>query len=107
MIQKCRDQQKEVQVCFIDYIMINLYWKQLATVKTEQGTSKELSSILSTLLFNLYSEEIFPQALTEFNEGIKINGEVLNNIRYADDTVLMADSEAMLNKVYEITKNTD
>ena len=39
------------------------------------------------------SEEMFKEALEEVNEGISINGKLVNNIRYADDTILLADSK--------------
>jgi len=41
--------------------------------------------------FSLYSENIFQEALQERNMGVKVNGVLVNNIRYADDTVLIAD----------------
>jgi len=43
-------------------------------------------------LFNLYSEAIFQEALEERNVGVKVNGVWVNNIPYADDTVLIADN---------------
>lgn len=43
--------------------------------------------ILSPLLFNLYSELIFQEALDEVNMSIKVNDECINNIRYADDSM--------------------
>lgn len=45
-----------------------------------------------SLLFNIYPEEysVFKTALGKSAEGIKINGELLNNIRYADDKVISA-----------------
>lgn len=46
--------------------------------------------MLSPTLFNIYSEKIFAEALTDLEVSIRINGEYLNNIRYADDTVLLA-----------------
>lgn len=48
--------------------------------------------ILSPILFNLYSEYIFREALNEIEEGISINGTRLNNLRYADDTIVFTDS---------------
>ena len=45
-----------------------------------------------TSLFNIYSEKIFQEALEGFPEGIKINGETINNIRNANDTVTLASS---------------
>jgi hypothetical protein len=44
------------------------------------------------LLFNLYSKYVFKEALSGIDKGLKINGVVINNIRYADDTVLLAES---------------
>ena len=43
-------------------------------------------------LFNIYSEKIFQEAPEGSPEGIEINGETINNIRYADDTVILASS---------------
>jgi len=48
--------------------------------------------ILSPHLFNLYSESIFQEALEELNVGVKVNDVWINHIRYADDTVLIADN---------------
>lgn len=50
------------------------------------------SCIHSPLLFNLYSERIFTNALADAEKGIIIYGKVVNNIRYADDTLIMANS---------------
>jgi hypothetical protein len=49
--------------------------------------------IISPILFNVYSEKIIENALTDRSEGIKINGVLINNIRYADDTALIAGTE--------------
>ena len=52
---------------------------------------------MSTCLFNLYAEYITRNAgLEEAQAGIKIDGRNINNLRYADDTTLMADSEEEL-----------
>ena len=54
-------------------------------------------SILSPCLFNLYAEDIMRNAgLEEAQAGIKIAGRNINNLRYADDTTLMAESEEEL-----------
>ena len=54
-------------------------------------------SILSPCLFNLYAEYIIRNAgLEEVQDGIKIAGRNINNLRYADDTTLMAESEEEL-----------
>jgi len=61
------------------------------------------SCVLSPLLFKLYSEESFTKALENEESGIQVNGIPLNNLRYADDTVLLAenisDLQNMLNNV--------
>ena len=55
--------------------------------------------ILSPCLFNLYAEYIMRNTgLEEAQAGIKIAGRNINNLRYADDTILMAESEEELNK---------
>lgn len=59
--------------------------------------------ILSFLLFNIYSERIFKEAVEGCEMGIMVNGERLNNIRYADDTVMFADNprdlQALMDRV--------
>ena len=92
----------------------NLYAGQEATVRTGHGTTdwfqigKEVSQgcILSPCLFNLCLEYIMRNAgLEEAQAGIKIAGRNTNNLRYADDTTLMAESEeepkSLLMKVKE------
>ena len=77
----------------------NLYAGQEATVRTGHGTTDWIqigkgvhqSCILSPCLFNLYAEYIMRNAgLDEAQAGIKISGRNINNLRYADDTTLMA-----------------
>jgi len=59
--------------------------------------------------WNLYSEAIFQEALEERNVGVKVNGVWVNNIRYEDDTVLIADNmedlRDMLGTVGKCSKN--
>ena len=58
--------------------------------------------ILSPCLFNLYGEYIIQNArLDEAQDGIKTAGRNINNLRYADDTTLMAESKEELKKVKE------
>ena len=80
----------------------NLYAGQEATVRTGHGTTDwfqigkgvRQGYILSPWLFNLYAEYIMRNAgLQETQAGIKIAGRNINNLRYADDTILMAESE--------------
>ena len=84
-------------------LLRNLYAGQEATIRTEQQTGSKLgkgghqSCILSPCLFNFYAEYIMQNAgLTETQAGIKIAGWNINNLRYADDTTLMAESEEEL-----------
>ena len=78
----------------------NLYAGQEATVRTEHGTTDWFQmgkAILSPCLFNLYAEYIMRNAeLEEAQAGIKIAGRNINNLIYADDTTLMAESEEEL-----------
>ena len=83
----------------------NLYANQETTVRTGHGTTdwfqigKEVhqGSILSPCLFNLYAEYIMKNAeLEEAQAGIKSARRNINNLRYADDTTLMAESEEEL-----------
>ena len=86
-------------------LLRNLYAAQEATVRTGHGTMNwfqigkgvHLGSILSPCLFNFYAEYIMRNArLEEAQAGIKIAGRNVNNLRYADDTTLMAESEEKL-----------
>ena len=85
--------------------MRNLYAGQEATVRTGHGTTDwfqigkgiRQGYILSPCLFNLHAEYIMRNAgLAEAQAGIKIAGRNINNLRYADDTTLMAESEEEL-----------
>ena len=95
-------------------LLRNLYAGQEATVRTGHGTTDWFqigervcqSCILSPCLFNLYAEYIMQNpGLDEVQAGIKIAGRNINNLRYADDTTLMAESEedlkSLLMKVKE------
>ena len=86
-------------------LLINLYASQEATVRTGHGTTDWFQigkgvcqgCILSPCLFNFYAEYIMRNAgLEEAQTGIKIAGRNINNLRYADDTTLMAESEKEL-----------
>lgn len=139
MLQKCRDQRKDVFICFLDYekafdrihhdkllamleeigldrqdiqLIKNLYWGQTANIRIGNITTDDINiqkgvrqgCILSPLLFNLYSDRIFKEALEELgNCGIKVNGIPITTIRYADDTVILSDSienlQTLFNKI--------
>lgn len=81
-------------------IIRNLYWNQKANVKVNGELTSEIDikrgvrqgCVLSPMLFNVYSEQIFKRALQDRTQGIKVNGVVINNIRYADDTIILANN---------------
>ena len=89
-------------------LLRNLYAGQEETVRTGHGTTDwfqigkgiHQGCILSPCLFDLYAEYIMRNAgLEETQAGIKIAGRNINNLRYADDTTLMAESEKELNSL--------
>ena len=86
-------------------LLRNLYAGQEATVRTGHGTTDlfqigkavHQGCILLPCLFNLYAEYIRRKVgLDEAQAGIKIPGRNINNLKYADDTTLMAESEGEL-----------
>ena len=86
---------------YLTCLLRNLYAGQEATVKTGHGTMNwfkigegvHQGCILSPCLFNLYAEYIMQTArLDEAQAGIKIDGKNINNLRYAVDAILMAES---------------
>ena len=104
-------------------LLRNVYAGQEATVRTQHGTTDWFqiwfqtekgvcqSCILSLCLFNFYAEYIMRNAgLDEAQAGIKIAGRNISNLRYADDTTLVAESEELksfLMKVKEETEKAD
>ena len=99
-------------------LLRNLYTGQEAIVKTGHGTTDWFQTgkglcqgyVLSLCLFNFYAEYIMRNAgLKEAQAGTKISGKNINNLRFADDTTLMAESEeklkSLLMKVKEDSKN--
>ena len=145
IIEKTREFQKNIYLCFIDYVkafdrvdhntlweilkemgipdhltclLRNLYAGQEARVRAGHGTTDwfqigkgvHQGCILSPCLLNLYAECIMRNTgLEEAQAGIKIAGRNISNLRYADDTTLMAESEeeltSLLMKVKEESKN--
>ena len=90
---------------YLTCLLRNLYAGQEATVRTSHGIADwfqigkrvRQGCILSPCLFNLHAEYIMRNAwLDEAQAGIKIAGRNINNLRYADDTTLMAESEEEL-----------
>ena len=92
IIEKAREFQKNIYFCFIDYIKAfdsvdhNKLWKILKEL--------EFQTTWSVSLFNLHTEYIMRNlGLDEAQAVIKISGRNINNLRYVDDTTLMAESK--------------
>ena len=97
-------------------LLRNLYAGQEATVRTGHGTTDWFQigkgvpqgCILSPCLFNLYAECIMRNAgLKEAQTGIKIAGRNINNLRYADDTTFMAESEELKSLLMKVKEETE
>ena len=94
----------------LTYLLRNLYTSQEATVRTGHGTTGWFQigkgvhqvCVLSLCLFNFYAEHILQNAgLDDSQAGIKITRRNINNLSYADDTILMAESEEELKEHLE------
>ena len=124
IIKKAREIQKNIDFCFIDYTKAfdcvdhNKPWKILKEMRIPDylicllrklyaghgttdwfqiGKGVHQGCILSPCLFNLYAEYTMRNAgLEKAQAGTKIAGRTINNLRYADDTTLMAESEEEL-----------
>ena len=97
-------------------LLRNLYAGQEATVRTEHGTTDwfqigkgvHQGCILSPCLFNFYAEYIMRNAgLEEAQAGIKIAGRNIDNLRYADDTTLMAESEELKSLLMKVKEESE
>ena len=97
-------------------LLRNLYARQEATVRIGHGTTDwcqirkgvHQGCIVSPCLFNLYAEHIMRNAgLDEAQDGMKIAGRNINNLRYADDTTLMAESKEELNSLLMKVKESE
>uniref|UniRef100_A0A8B9X3R1 RNA-directed DNA polymerase n=1 Tax=Bos mutus grunniens TaxID=30521 RepID=A0A8B9X3R1_BOSMU len=96
-------------------LLRNLYAGQEATVRTGHGTTDwfqigkgvRQGCILPPCLFNLYKEYILRNAgLEEAQAGIRTAGRNINNLRYADDTTLMAESEEELKSLLKVKEES-
>ena len=100
----------------LTHLLRNLYVGHEATVRTGHGTTDwfhigkgvHQGCLLSPYLFNLYAEYIMRNAgLEEAQAGIKIAGRNINNLRYADDITLMAESEEELKSLLRKVKESE
>ena len=97
-------------------LLRNLYAGQEATVETRYGTTQWFQigqgvcqgCVLSPCLFNLHAMYIIRNAeLDEAQAGIKIAGRNINNLRYADDTTLMAESEELKSLLMKVKEESE
>ena len=97
-------------------LLQNLYAGQEATVRTRHGTTDwfqigkgiHQGCVLSPYLFKLYAEYITCTAgLDEAQTGIKISGRNINNLRYADDTTLKAESEELKSLLMKVKDESE
>ena len=96
----------------ITKIIRSLYLNQEATVRTESGDSEWFSigqgvrqgCILSPYLFNIYAEYIMRRALDGVTGHVSIGGRKITNLRYADDTTLIARSAEELQELIDRVK---
>ena len=97
-------------------LLRNLYAGQEATVRTGHGTTDWFQTgkgvrpgcILSPCLFNLYAEYIMRNAgLEEAQARIKIAGRNINNLRYEDDTTLMAEREELKSLLMKVKEESE
>ena len=100
----------------LTYLLRNLYSGQEATVRTGHGTTdwfqigeRSTSRLyIVTCLVNLYAEYIIWNAgLDEAQTGIKIARRNINNLRYADDTTLMAESEELKSLLMKVKEDSE
>ena len=97
-------------------LLRNLYADQKATVRTGHGTTGwfqigkgvRQGCILSPCLFNFYAEYIMRNTeLDEAQAGIKIARRNINNLRYADDTTLMAENEELKSLLMNVQEESE
>ena len=100
----------------VTWLLRNLYVGQEAKVRNGYGTTDWFQirkgihqvCILSPWLFNLYAEYIMWNAgLDEVQAGIKIARRNINNLRYADDTILMAESEELKSLLMKVKEESE
>ena len=100
----------------LTFLLRNLYAGQEATVRTGHGTTDwfqigkrvRQGCILSPCLFNLHAEYIMRNTgLDEAQDGIKIAWRNVNNLRYADDTTLMAESEELKSLLMKVKEESE
>ena len=131
LVERSVEKHRDVYTCFIDYskafdtvkheslvgldvdksetrLLTNLYWKQTADVRCGDDISEWLDikqgvrqgCVVSPHLFALYTEMIMREL--DDMDCFRIDGTVVNNLRYADDTVIIAESEEQLQRLINV-----
>ena len=112
---KMLDILKEIGVDWRDRrLIMNLYLNQKAIVRIQQEYSDEgeigrgvrQGCSLSPLLFNIYAEAMMVEAMEGIEEGIKVGGKLIKDVRFADDQGMIAKSEAGLQKIMDGLNST-
>jgi hypothetical protein len=89
------------------HLIKNLYTGSKVVIRTQDAVSDQFhptkgvrqGCILLPILFNIYSEVVLREALQEWNGGVGIRGEKINNLRFADDTTLCTKSEPEMSQL--------
>ena len=95
-------------------LILNLYMNQRAVIKIQQEYSEEgeigrgvrQGCSISPLLFNIYAEAMMEEAMEDLEEGIKVGGNLLQDVRFADDQGMVAGSEIGLQKIMDRLNDT-
>ena len=92
-------------------LIASLYMEQSAVVRvndevtesSEIGRGVRQGCLISPLLFNIYAEAMMREALYDVEDGVKVGGEVLNAVRFADDQAMIAGTEEGLQRIMDNT----
>jgi hypothetical protein len=95
-------------------LIANLYMNQTASVRVADEMSEQCiigrgvrqGCCMSPLLFSLYAEAMMVEALEEVEEGVKVNGRLVKDVRFADDQGMIASNEEGLQKLMDALVNT-
>lgn len=96
------------------WLLCNLYKDNTVTVRVNNKYSKDFrlkagvrqGCIISPVLFNIYNEHLMREVFDEWQSGITIGGTKINNLRYADNTVVLAASKKQLQHILNKLENT-
>ena len=95
-------------------LIMNLYMQQTAVVRTENGDSEpgeigrgvRQGCLLSPLLFSIYAEMMMIEAMEDVEEGVRVGGELLKDVKFADDQGMVAQTEKGLQTIMDALSKT-